>query len=465
MENKVKYSLITTFALCDILVTGLIYSLSFKIDNNSFEFSIAPNFEIFKISILTWCFSALAAKPYKLNTNFITSAFYRSTWVAFGFQFILLYTYVYLFTKPFAIDLNETITLLHFSSIVIYMLLSRVCITYWIENLKPLRIKSFKTAIWGFNLTSIKLAEYLEENENLYDFIGIVNENETPRYDNAEQFNTSLSLTISQAVEYNIKELYVVTEPKYLKEMQPHFKKADDILLRLKFIPDFSLTVPASFISHNVDNFQIIKPREEPLEEPINRLKKRVFDLLVSLLVLIFIMSWLFPIIGFIIKYQSPGPIIFKQLRTGINNKEFWCYKFRSMQVNEVSNEKQAQKNDTRLTNIGRFIRKTSIDELPQFFNVLMGNMSVVGPRPHMIKHTKDYNELIDNFMVRHLIKPGITGLSQISGFRGETKRTVDMQNRVNTDIEYLRNWSLINDLKICLLTVIITLNGDEKAF
>ena len=135
------------------------------------------------------------------------------------------------------------------------------------------------------------------------------------------------------------------------------------------------------------------------------------------------------------------------------------------MTVNAASDSKQAQKEDARVTPIGKFIRKTSLDELPQFFNVLLGDMSVVGPRPHMLKHTEDYNDLIHNFMVRHFVKPGITGLAQVSGFRGETKEVIDMKRRVNADIDYVLNWSLIKDIKICFLTVIVTLKGDENAF
>jgi lipopolysaccharide/colanic/teichoic acid biosynthesis glycosyltransferase len=135
------------------------------------------------------------------------------------------------------------------------------------------------------------------------------------------------------------------------------------------------------------------------------------------------------------------------------------------MHINASSDSAQAQKDDARVTPIGKFIRKTSLDEMPQFFNVLLGDMSVVGPRPHMLKHTTDYNNQIDNFMVRHFVKPGITGLAQVSGYRGETKKVSDMKRRVKADIDYLQNWSLIKDFKICFLTVIVTLKGDENAF
>jgi exopolysaccharide biosynthesis polyprenyl glycosylphosphotransferase len=235
--------------------------------------------------------------------------------------------------------------------------------------------------------------------------------------------------------------------------------------MRLKFVPDFSMISKGHFSTTSFNDFHIIRPRNEPLQDSYNRLVKRIFDLGVSSLVIVLVLSWLYPILAIIIKSQSKGPVLFKQLRTGKKNRSFECYKFRSMQVNTLSDSHQAQKGDARVTKIGQFIRKTSIDELPQFFNVLLGDMSVVGPRPHMLKHTTDYNEQINNFMVRHFVKPGITGLAQVSGFRGETKKVSDMKRRVNADINYLQNWSLIKDIKICFLTVIVTLKGDENAF
>jgi putative colanic acid biosynthesis UDP-glucose lipid carrier transferase len=162
---------------------------------------------------------------------------------------------------------------------------------------------------------------------------------------------------------------------------------------------------------------------------------------------------------------QSPVHIIFKKLRSGENNQPFLCYKFRSMRLNNESDLQQMTKGDSRVTKIGQFIRKTSIDELPQFFNVLKGEMSVVGPRPHMLNHTKQYNELTENFMVRHFVKPGITGLAQIRGLRGEITDMKYMQERINVDIEYLENWDIISDIKICFLTFYSIIKGDEKAY
>ena len=209
----------------------------------------------------------------------------------------------------------------------------------------------------------------------------------------------------------------------------------------------------------------MISMRNEPLEDLGNRIRKRLFDVVVSSLVAIFILSWLVPIIGILILLESRGPIFFIQERSGKDNKPFPCLKFRSMRVNKQSNEKQATKNDMRVTKIGKFLRRTSLDEFPQFLNVLKGDMSIVGPRPHMLKHTDEYSKLIGKYMVRQFLKPGITGWAQVNGYRGETLELKQMQKRVEHDLWYIENWSFFLDLKIMVLTVFNTLKGDDNAF
>ena len=205
--------------------------------------------------------------------------------------------------------------------------------------------------------------------------------------------------------------------------------------------------------------------REMPLSNDFNTILKRTFDIVFSLVVIIFLLSWITPIIALIIKIESRGPVFFKQTRNGIKFREFTCYKFRSMIENNDADIQQATKNDKRVTKIGKILRKTSLDELPQFFNVLIGNMSVVGPRPHMIRENERYSKSVDKFMVRHFVKPGITGLAQVKGFRGEIETDEDIINRVKYDIYYLENWSLILDLNIVFLTTINFLTGQNKSY
>ena len=187
------------------------------------------------------------------------------------------------------------------------------------------------------------------------------------------------------------------------------------------------------------------------------------FDIIFSTLVVLFLLSWLIPLLALLIKCESKGPVFFKQLRTGKDGKPFYCYKLRSMTVNSHSDSLQATKSDSRVTKVGRFLRKASLDELPQFINVLRGEMSVVGPRPHMLSHTEYYSQFIRDFMDRHKIKPGITGLAQIAGHRGETKQVECMDKRVKADLHYMDNWSFMLDMKIVLLTVIAPLRDKNN--
>lgn len=220
-------------------------------------------------------------------------------------------------------------------------------------------------------------------------------------------------------------------------------------------------------------NTLIASPSSVQLERQVLRhrliqgafLRKQVFDFVFAALVLVFLLSWLVPLIALLIKMESNGPVFFKQLRTGKHGKSFYCLKFRSMTVNNDADTKQACKDDCRVTKLGAFLRKNSLDELPQFINVLKGEMSVVGPRPHMVRHTEDYSKTIHNFMDRHLIMPGITGLAQVSGYRGETRELSAMANRVKADIHYLYNWSFGLDIKIVLLTVVQIIKRNENAF
>jgi putative colanic acid biosynthesis UDP-glucose lipid carrier transferase len=209
----------------------------------------------------------------------------------------------------------------------------------------------------------------------------------------------------------------------------------------------------------------VISLRSEPLESVFNRFVKRSFDICFSLGAIVLIFPWLFPLLILLIKLSSKGPVFFKQQRSGENNQNFWCLKFRTMRVNNLSDELQATRNDSRITRIGKFLRKSNLDELPQFFNVFVGSMSVVGPRPHMLKHTEQYSELIHTYLVRHLIKPGITGWAQVNGYRGETNTLEQMQKRVEYDIWYIENWSLFLDFKIIFKTITNMVKGEKNAF
>ncbi|OOQ57760.1 hypothetical protein BC343_13295 [Mucilaginibacter pedocola] len=212
-------------------------------------------------------------------------------------------------------------------------------------------------------------------------------------------------------------------------------------------------------------NALLLEGEDEKMFYPNNywfRSTKRAFDIVFSLAVIIFILSWLMPILALLITIESKGPFIFSQKRSSRNNKTFHCYKFRSMYINADCDTLQTAKGDPRITRIGAFLRRYNLDELPQFFNVLMGNMSVIGPRPHMLSQTKEYAKLIDTFMVRHFVKPGITGWAQVNGLRGQTKTVSEMQARVEADLWYLKNWSFSLDMRITMRTILQMITGDK---
>ncbi|MGN0221555.1 MAG: undecaprenyl-phosphate glucose phosphotransferase [Prevotella sp.] len=235
--------------------------------------------------------------------------------------------------------------------------------------------------------------------------------------------------------------------------------------VRFYSVPNVRNYVHRHMVVKMMDDMPVLTIREEPLSKLHNRILKRLFDIMVSSLFIVTCFWWICAIVALITKITMPGPIFFKQKRNGLLGEEFYCLKFRSMRVNADADKLQATKDDPRKTKWGNIMRKTNIDELPQFLNVLMGSMSVVGPRPHMVKHTEDYSALIDKYMVRHWVKPGITGWAQVRGARGETQELWQMEDRIKKDVWYVENWSLWLDIRIMYLTLRNALLGDKQAY
>jgi len=277
--------------------------------------------------------------------------------------------------------------------------------------------------------------------------------------------NTNIENIFKFILQNEIDEIYCSMAELNNEQINAMINFADNNLKVLKFLPDNKDVFTRKLNFEYYGYLPIISLRKMPTDSTVNQLLKRTLDIVLSLGVIIFILSWLTPLIAILIKLESKGAVFFKQKRNGLDYNEFYCYKFRSMKPNPEADLHQANKNDQRITRIGKFMRKTSIDELPQFFNVLKGDMSVVGPRPHMVSHTHNFAENVDKFMVRHFVKPGITGLAQVSGYRGEIETDQDIINRVKFDIFYLENWSLLLDIKIVFQTVLNAVKGDKKAY
>lgn len=240
---------------------------------------------------------------------------------------------------------------------------------------------------------------------------------------------------------------------------------ADDHFISFRIIPDFQGTVRKDINVYYYNHLPILTVRQHPLGFRPNQLLKRVFDIAFSSLVIFGAFPIIMPILALIIRLDSPGPIFFKQMRPGKRNQLFPCYKLRTMRVNHSSAELQATKGDARITRVGQFLRKTSLDELPQFFNVFLGHMSVVGPRPNMVSQLEEYSKQIRTYPMRHTVTPGITGYAQVNGYRGETRAEGSMEKRVEYDLKYVENWSFRLDMKIIGKTIWNMVHGEENAY
>jgi len=370
----------------------------------------------------------------------------------------------------FFLNLEKDTLPLYF--VVYYYLLLFLLFTVWRvmarESLKLYRRKghNYKRVIIvgagknGMNLYA-EMKKEMAYGYNIYGFFddNILLKNTLPNY-------IGMTHEVEDYVlENNIDEIYCTLPNSQDEKIIRMFNFAEKNMIRFFIVPEFSRYVKKRMDLECIESVPIMAVRSEPLQSIHNQIIKRAFDIVFSFLFLIILFPIFYIVFGVMIKLSSSGPIIFKQTRTGIYGKNFDCYKFRSMRKSSDADEKQAEKSDPRTTKIGQFLRRSNLDEIPQFYNVLKGEMSVVGPRPHMLKHTELYSSFIDKYMVRHLIKPGITGWAQVNGYRGETKTTEQMKDRVRCDVWYLENWTFILDLKIVAITILNMFKGEQNAY
>jgi len=328
---------------------------------------------------------------------------------------------------------------------------------YWLlyKFLKTNHHNGFNTKsaiIVNLNDTSRALRNIMESNLMIgYRFMGFVDDSDSDSPDVLGHTDNLDSLIDQHHIEMVFVTMSVFSEENRLIE---YSKICNSKGVHLRLVPSNQSLFKSKINMKSVRKLTLINPQEIPLDNLLSRFFKRSFDISMSILSFVFLFSWLFPILIVMVKLSSKGPIFFVQKRTGINNRIFNCVKFRSMRVNKNADIKQATLNDSRITRVGNFMRNTHLDELPQFYNVLTGQMSIVGPRPHMLKHTEIYSGLIKYYLVRHYAKPGITGWAQVSGFCGETDELWQMEKRVEYDMFYIKNWSFFWDIKIIWFTV-----------
>ncbi|HRE77832.1 MAG TPA: undecaprenyl-phosphate glucose phosphotransferase [Flavobacterium sp.] len=353
-------------------------------------------------------------------------------------------------------------------AIAIFMTISFVLVVllkyllfYYLKKYRIITGSNYRNAIIiGYTQEAKNLKELFEKrNDYGYRFFGYFSDKKTN-----EEVRGKVADIKNYVIENKIDEIYCSLNEITNEQLKDLVEFADENNITIKFIPDTKQIFSKNLKIDYYEMFPVLSLQRTLLHEPTTKAFKRVFDILFSLFVIVFLLSWLMPILAILIKLESKGPVFFKQGRPGLDEEEFFCYKFRSMQINQTT-EREASKNDPRVTKIGRFLRKTSLDEMPQFFNVLVGDMSVVGPRPHLWSQNKAYGNKVKKYMVRHYVKPGITGLAQVKGFRGEIETDEDMINRIKFDVFYIENWSFVLDIKIIIQTVVNIFKGEEKAY
>jgi len=408
---------------------------------------------------LTWIVAGLVHRVYQLDSISIVQILSVNLFNSFLTH--ILFTIGVLITfNVFTIHLKTLIWLYGLSILFI----ASIRVLYKMVR-KYLEFSGFETrdvVIVGITGSGKALHEFFNNEESGYRFRGFFSNEIVPGYKNLTI--GGLDDIKEYCIKEGIDEIYFalpLTHQHLLKELS---RFADDQLIHFRIAPDFSNIVNKKGNAFLVNSVPVLTTRSEPLGILANSYIKRTFDIVFSLAVICIVFPFVFPLIALAIRLDSEGPIFFKQLRPGKRNKLFECYKFRTMKVNN-NTELQASKNDSRITRVGAFLRKTNLDELPQFFNVLFGNMSVVGPRPNLVSHLEEYSKKMPDYKIRHFITPGITGYAQVHGLRGETREPGLMEKRVEYDVNYLENWSLVLDLKIIWLTIWNMVRGDKKAY
>lgn len=404
---------------------------------------------------LGWVIVSVKNEFYKVYRYTKVPIILRKLFTQFFFFFLILYAFIGFFKQP---------NMSRFALAQYFLLVFWV--VFLIKFINYVLMMNYRERVKG----SLRHVVVVGKNKKTAQLIQVFEDREEYGYEFKKQFcpqeeTFNIQDCFDFIIQNKIDEIYCSVSELRNSEIMEFINFSDNNLKTLKFIPDNKNIFAKKLKFEYYDYIPVLSLRDIPLDDSINAFLKRSFDIVFSIVIIIGLLSWLTPLLAILITLESKGPVFFRQTRNGIDNREFYCYKFRSMAPNQNADDVQATKNDMRITKIGRFIRKTSIDELPQFYNVLFGTMSVVGPRPHMVKHTNEYATSVDKYMVRHFVKPGITGLAQVRGYRGEIENDTDIQNRIKFDIFYIENWSLFLDIKIMVQTIINAVRGEAKAY
>ncbi len=426
------------------------------------------NFDEYFYNHLIWAFINVAYIPVSAFYSQIHNQriVYANHVVITALQSTLFHAIIFVALLFFINDFDRVTTAHIF---VLYAFMIVLMPFWWIaarKALKAYRSKGYnfkKVIIVGYGRSGKMLEKALLSDAGYgYKIVGIFDDNKN--YRSNPLYRGVIADVEEFALLKNVDEIYCALPTPEEGKIMPLIRFAEKNAIHFFVIPGITPYLHRRLHFDNIGDVPVMSIRKEPLENLSNKFIKRAFDILFSAVALLF-SPIIFVPVAIAIKCTSPGPVFFRQKRTGIKGKDFYCYKFRTMRVNNDSDSLQAAQDDPRKTKLGEFLRRTSIDELPQFWNVLKGDMSVVGPRPHMIKHTEDYSKLIESYMLRHLVKPGITGWAQVNGYRGETKELWQMEKRVEYDVWYIENWDFFLDMKIIYMTIFNALRGEKNAY
>lgn len=356
--------------------------------------------------------------------------------------------------------------LAYYAALFVFLSLERLLLRRIVQNLRIGKRDIVNVVIVGEGDNLKEIAEKMQVSFMGYNLLGVFTDKELTGFPPGVVKLGNVADALTWLADHkNVGELYCGLTSDRAADILPIIDYCEGNLIRFYSVPNMRNYLKRNMVMETFDDVVVLAIRREPLSSPGKRFEKRLFDILVSGLFLCTLYPFIYIFVGIAIKLSSKGPVYFKQKRNGLDGKVFECIKFRSMKVNAQSDTLQATKDDPRKTRVGNFLRRTNIDELPQFINVFKGDMSLVGPRPHMLKHNEEYSRLIDRYMVRHFVKPGITGWAQVNGFRGETRELSEMAGRVQADIWYIEHWSFWLDIRIMFKTVANMLHGEEKAY
>jgi undecaprenyl-phosphate glucose phosphotransferase len=383
-----------------------------------------------------------------------------SAWLVLLVSFFSLFLFAFVFN--FSEQLSRVVVALWFTLAFVSFFCWRFILRSFKRNRRKLGLSSKKVAIIGATKAGFAIAENIKKYDELgYENIGFFEDRMSERV--SKKYNINLQGSINRAVERarsgEIDILFIALPLKAEKRIADILALLGDTTVDVHFIHNFFLSNLIHARLDHVGDIDTLSLFESPYFGG-HQLIKRAEDFVIGSIILLAITPLLL-LISLGIKFTSKGPVLFKQDRYGLAGQNIKVWKFRSMKVMENNNiVTQATKNDTRITPFGRFLRRTSLDELPQFFNVLMGDMSIVGPRPHAVAHNEEYRKKVEFYMLRHKVKPGITGWAQINGWRGETDTLLKMEKRIEFDLQYLKHWSLWFDIKIIFLTILKGFSG-----